>query len=140
VNVGCVPKKVMFNLATYLEDTHDVMKYYGVKNEASLDFSVFKKARDDYVLRLNKIYDTNIKASGITYVEGMGQIAGPNRVNIAEDHYEAKHILIAAGGEPEAGSFPGAELCMNSNDVFDLETLPDSISVIGGGYIGIELA
>jgi glutathione reductase (NADPH) len=48
--------------------------------------------------------------------------------------------LIAAGGEPEAGSFPGAELCMNSNDVFDLETLPESISVIGGGYIGIELA
>jgi glutathione reductase (NADPH) len=67
-----VPKKVMFNLATYLEDTHDVMKFYGVKSETSLDFGAFKKARDNYVLRLNKIYETNIKASGITYVEGMG--------------------------------------------------------------------
>jgi len=124
VNVGCVPKKVMFNLATYLEDSHDVMHHYGVKADVSLDFSHFKKARDNYVLRLNHIYNASIKASGITYVEGMGKFVGPKRINIGQDHYEAKHILIATGGEPEAGSFPGADLCMNSNDVFDLETLP----------------
>jgi glutathione reductase (NADPH) len=57
VNVGCVPKKVMFNLANYLEDSNHFMKFYGVSQNAELDFPTFKKARNNYVARLNGIYD-----------------------------------------------------------------------------------
>ena len=74
-------------------------------------------------------------------MKGMASFVGPKSIKISnEEVFSGDHILIASGGEPEAGSFPGADLCMNSNDFFDLEKIPDSCVVIGGGYIGIELA
>jgi len=83
--------------------------------------------------------------SGVTYTKGMASFVGPNQVSVSRtsqepEIYEGKNILIASGGAPEPGSFPGAELCMNSNDIFALEELPESLTVIGGGYIGIEIA
>lgn len=67
VNVGCVPKKVMFNLATFIEDAHHLMPYYAIENTENLklDFTKFKKARDAYVARLNKIYHTNLANSEV---------------------------------------------------------------------------
>jgi len=64
VNVGCVPKKVMFNLATFLEDT-ELFKHYGVSygGDVKLDFAKFKQARDAYVTRLNGIYKKNLEGS-----------------------------------------------------------------------------
>ena len=90
--------------------------------------------------RLNGIYETNVKASGITYMKGMASFVGPKSVKVSAEIFESEHILIASGGRPEDGAFPGAEFCMNSNDFFDLESIPDTCVVIGGGYIGIELA
>ena len=68
VNVGCVPKKVMFNLATFLEDS-ELFKGYGVSygGEVKLDFAKFKTARDAYVTRLNGIYKKNLENSGVDY-------------------------------------------------------------------------
>jgi len=67
VNVGCVPKKVMFNLATFWEDARLLMPHYAVNNTESLtfDFAKFKQARDAYVARLNKIYLTNLANSDV---------------------------------------------------------------------------
>ena len=72
VNVGCVPKKVMFNLATFWEDAKLVMPYYAVEgtNQLKLDFGKFKSARDAYVKRLNGIYHTNLANSKVEFVEG----------------------------------------------------------------------
>ena len=71
VNVGCVPKKVMFNLANFLEEAQ-LMKDYGVQGTENpkLDFAHFKGQRDGYVKRLNGIYETNIAKSGIDYFTG----------------------------------------------------------------------
>ena len=71
VNVGCVPKKVMFNLANFLEEAH-LMKDYGVKGTENLklDFAEFKAQRDAYVVRLNGIYERNLKGSQIDYIPG----------------------------------------------------------------------
>lgn len=142
VNVGCVPKKVMFNLANFLEEAH-LMKDYGVlgTENLTLDFAHFKAQRDGYVKRLNGIYETNVAKSGIEYFTGTASFAGPNVVKTSEGAtLTAEHILIASGSTPAEPAFPGAELCLKSDDVFTMEQLPKSVAVLGGGYIGIEMA
>jgi glutathione reductase (NADPH) len=141
VNVGCVPKKVMFNLAMFLEDSSFMARYgLGGVDGLKLDFKAFKLARDNYVKRLNGIYQRNVANSGITYVEGMAGFSANNKVKVGDKEYSGDHILIACGGIPQPVSFPGAEHCIDSNGFFEMEELPKRIVVIGGGYIGVELA
>lgn len=142
VNVGCVPKKVMFNLANFLEECH-LMKDYGVQgtDDLKLDFAHFKKQRDGYVLRLNNIYKTNLAKSEIDYYTGTASFAGPKEVETSEGaRLTADHIMIASGSYPKNPPFPGGEHCWSSDDVFTMEELPKSMVVLGGGYIGVEMA
>ena len=141
VNVGCVPKKVMFNLANFLEEA-DIMKDYGVGGTEglTLDFPAFKAKRDAYVTRLNGIYKSNIGKQNIRYVEGTAEFVSDKVVKVGEQSFTAEHIMIASGSAPEVGGFPGAEHCDNSDDFFQMEQLPERMVVIGGGYIGVELA
>ena len=141
VNVGCVPKKVMLNLANWLEEAN-VMKGYGVGNTESLtlDFAAFKAKRDAYVTRLNGIYQNMSNKAGIHYVEGTASFVSDKVVKVGDQLYTGNHIMIASGSAPEMGNFPGADLCMNSDDFFAMEELPEKMVVLGGGYIGVELA
>ena len=85
VNVGCVPKKVMFNLANFLEEAQ-VMKGYGVSGteDLRLDFASFKAKRDAYVKRLNDIYKRNVDNANITYVEGTASFVSDKLVKVGE--------------------------------------------------------
>ena len=141
VNVGCVPKKVMFNLASFLEQT-EIIKHYGVDfGEIKLDFPKFKQARDAYVARLNGIYKNNINKQDIDYFEGTGAFESKNIVVTSEGiRLEAPHIMITAGSTPAPAELEGGEFTMNSDDFFDMEELPKKVVVIGGGYIGVEFA
>ena len=142
VNVGCVPKKVMFNLANFLEEAH-LMKDYGVEGTEGLklDFAHFKKQRDGYVKRLNGIYETNVAKSGVSYFTGTAAFKDAKTIETSEGAIlTAPHILIAAGSKPAAAPFEGAEFCIDSDGVFEMEELPKSIVVLGGGYIGVEMA
>jgi glutathione reductase (NADPH) len=142
VNVGCVPKKVMYNLANFLEEVH-VMKGYGVggTENLKLDFLAFKKKRDAYIERLHGIYFSNMEKEGVDYVKGTAKFLSDKVIEVSDgQRFTADHILIASGSYPEKNGFEGAEHCMTSDDFFDMEELPQSIVVIGGGYIGIEIA
>ena len=141
VNVGCVPKKVMFNLANFLEEAQ-AMKGYGVTGleHLGLDFAHFKAKRDGYVKRLNGIFKNNVDKAEITYIEGTASFISDQVVKVGDRMFYAPHTMIASGSTPEPGSFEGSEFCMNSDDFFEMETLPERMVVIGGGYIGIELA
>ena len=142
VNVGCVPKKVMWNLANFIEEAH-IMADAGVTgiDGLKLDFPTFKAKRDAYVKRLNDIYHTNVKKSGIAYFEGTAAFGGPKLVKTSEgESLTADHVLIASGSYPRTPPFEGGELCMNSDDVFTMTELPKSMIVLGGGYIATEMA
>ena len=79
--------------------------------------------------------------SEIAYFTGTASFASPKEVQTSEgERLTAEHILIASGSQPAEPPFPGAEHCMNSDDVFTMEQLPKSVTVLGGGYIGIEMA
>ena len=128
----------------FMEDAQLIMPAYGVKGVEGLqlDFFAFKKARDAYITRLHAIYHKNMAASGVEYVQGHGAFVDDKIVEVEETKqlFTADHILIASGGKADNGNFEGSEHCWNSDDIFAMEELPKDITVIGGGYVGLEIA
>lgn len=140
VNLGCVPKKIMYNaaeLAGALEDAPDYGFQLDVREHSWLRLV---ERRDAYVQRLNGIYEQHLEQSGISLVRGWARFNGPRSVQVGDRVLEAPHILIAVGGQPRRPDIPGASLGITSDDVFRLEQRPRRIAVAGGGYIGVELA
>ena len=140
VNVGCVPKKVMWNAASMSEFLHDAKGYGFETGDVSFDWSSIKTKRDQYIERLNGIYERNLGKSEVTVVQGWAEFAGPNQVKVGDTTYKAPHILIATGGRPKLPNIPGADLGIDSDGFFALEDLPESVAISGSGYIAVELA
>ena len=141
VNVGCVPKKVLWN-AAQLGRAFDDAGYYGFElTRQGHDWSVLKKGRDAYVARLNDIYRRNLEKKSIELIRSQGRFAGPNEIVISGgETLKAAHILIATGGFPTVPEVPGAELGITSDGFFELDAQPNRVAVIGSGYIAVELA
>jgi glutathione reductase (NADPH) len=148
VNVGCVPKKVMWSAASIAETVHD-MHHYGFTGveEISFDWNFIKQNRDRYIKRLNGIYERNLENSGVTRIMGLASFDGENSVTVVPSDggdsisYKAKHILIAVGGLAEFPEGPGIkENSISSDGFFELEELPRKAVVVGAGYVAVELA
>jgi glutathione reductase (NADPH) len=141
VNVGCVPKKVMWNAAELAQGLA-LAKDYGFDIEArGHDFLKLKTARDRYVERLNGIYANNLGKKKIQHISAAGKITKPGEVIDATGlRYQAPHVIIATGGRPRWPGIEGQELGIDSDGFFDLEALPARVAVIGSGYISVELA
>lgn len=148
VNVGCVPKKVMWNAASIAEVIHD-MKHYGFTGEDGVEFDWgnIKESRDKYILRLNGIYERNMANSGVESILGTASLVGDGKVKVVpegggdEKEFSAKNILIAVGGYPTFPEGDGIkENSMSSDGFFELESLPKKAVVVGAGYIAVELA
>jgi glutathione reductase (NADPH) len=140
VNVGCVPKKIMWNaghIAHTLEDAAD----YGFTTSAHVhDWAALKKNRDRYVSDLNARYAAGLESNRVTLVRGTARFVGPKSVEVDGQRYTAKHVVIATGGHPIVPDVPGAELGITSDGFFELECRPDKIAIVGAGYIATELA
>jgi len=144
VNVGCVPKKVMFNAALHAEMLHDHKDYgFDVSTDVKFNWPKIKEKRDAYIKRLNGIYDRNLGKSGITLIEGYAKFVGPRKVCVNNEEYTGKHVLIATGTHaviPSNDVTPGADLGITSDGFFLLEDLPKRAAVVGAGYIAVEFA
>ena len=140
VNVGCVPKKIMWNAAGVALSLHDANDYgFDVKVGIN-DWAELKRKRDAYVLRLNGIYERNLGAKGVAYVRGAARFVDAHTVEVNGRRLSARHMVIATGGHPTVPNLPGAQLGITSDGFFELETLPKRVAVIGSGYIACELA
>lgn len=141
VNVGCVPKKVMWAAASHMENLHDMNEYgMPINSVPKFEWNAFKQKRDAYIKRLNGIYDRNINKAGIEFIQGEARFAGPKKVVVDGVEYTGKHILIATGTYPMVPEIKGAELGITSDGFFELEEMPKSVAIIGAGYIAVELA
>mmetsp|Transcript_4884 Transcript_4884/g.13696 ORF Transcript_4884/g.13696 Transcript_4884/m.13696 type:complete len:565 (-) Transcript_4884:104-1798(-) len=152
VNVGCVPKKIMFQAShirqTLLEDAKmynfDAVKKS--KDSFQLNWPEFKDKRDKYIARLNNIYLNGLKKAGVTVFDGFGSFVDDHTVQIVKDdgsseQVTAAHILIATGGKPyEDTKVQGIEHTITSDGFFELAQQPEKAVVVGAGYIGVELA
>lgn len=141
VNVGCVPKKVMWN-AAQIKDSIDHAEAYGFGGlDIDFNYETLKLKRDAYVSRLNVIYDKMLVNSGVQKITGFGKILGPGLVQVNDEQsIEAEHILIATGGRPSRLAVEGHEHGVDSDGFFGFQSLPKSVAIVGGGYIGVEIA
>ena len=140
VNVGCVPKKVMWNTSRIAEILGHAKGYGFDLGTWRFDWQTIKQTRDAYVSRLNDIYHRNLDNDGIEKIIGHGRFTGPRTVEANGTAYEARHILIATGGRPIEPDFPGAELAITSDGFFELKHQPRRVAITGAGYIATEFA
>ncbi|CAM9870793.1 unnamed protein product [Lampetra planeri] len=146
VNVGCVPKKVMYNAAMHAELIHDHADYGFTVGSVDFSWRTIKEKRDAYIKRLNDIYQRNLDNSKVEVVRGGAMFTleeGQPAVTVDGRVYTAPHIVIATGGHPSMppdSSVPGASLGMTSDGFFELEELPNRVVLVGAGYIAVELA
>jgi glutathione reductase (NADPH) len=140
VNVGCVPKKVMWNAASVALSVSDAKDYGFDVTVGANDWPMLKTKRDAYVLRLNGIYERNLASKGVTYIRGAGRFLDKSSVEVNGERVTARHIVIATGGRAIVPTLPGAELGITSDGFFALEQRPKRVAIVGSGYVACELA
>ena len=140
VNVGCVPKKIMWNAASLAHAMEDAPSYGFNLEEGIHDWPALKVKRDAYVQNLNQIYARNLANKNIEHINVSGSLDGENVVQAGDRRISAKHIILAVGGSPVVPELPGAELGITSDGFFDLEHLPGRVAMVGSGYVAVELA
>ncbi|MBB4630733.1 mercury(II) reductase [Sphingosinicella soli] len=144
VNVGCVPSKTMIRAAEALHGARSAGRFPGLVGEARVaDWRRLIAAKNDLVskLRQKKYVDLLPEYNGIGYLEGAARLNGAG-VLVGDNHIAVDKIIVASGGRPALPPIPGIEKVksLNSTTLLELEALPRSLIVVGGGYIGAELA
>ncbi|KAL4244266.1 Glutathione reductase [Abortiporus biennis] len=151
VNVGCVPKKIMWHAADIAEKIRHAKGYQfkgpGI-GEPQFDWRTFKPQRDAYIRRLNGIYDRNLEKDGVELHHGTAKVLSPSQVQVTRPDgtsyvLDTQYVCVATGGRPTIPSedeIPGASLGITSDGFFELEDQPKKVVVVGAGYIAVELA
>lgn len=141
VNVGCVPKKVMWYGAQVAETLHRYAGEYGFDVTLNnFDFATLKANRQAYIDRIHGSYERGFDSNGVERVYEYARFVDPHTVEVAGERYTAPHILIATGGHALYPNIPGSEYGITSDGFFELDEVPKRTAVIGGGYIGVEVA
>ncbi len=137
---GCVPKKLLM-YAAQMRDTFDETRGYGWSLDApAFDMSRWAAAKAAETARLEGVYRTLLRDSGVTLVEGWARLEDDRTLVVGGQRLRARHVLIATGSSPVTDSIPGIEHCATSDDLLDLQALPRRAAVIGGGFIAVEFA
>ncbi|MGD8977328.1 MAG: glutathione-disulfide reductase [Gammaproteobacteria bacterium] len=140
VNVGCVPKKIMWNAASIRHVVEEAPGYGFSVSLDGHDWAGLKRKRDAYVARLNGIYERNLAQRNIQVFNGHGRLRGSGKVTVAGQTLVASHLIIATGGYPIVPELPGADLGITSDGFFALERRPERVLIAGSGYVSVELA
>ncbi|MGA7801609.1 MAG: glutathione-disulfide reductase [Gammaproteobacteria bacterium] len=140
VNVGCVPKKVMWFGASIAHTLEEAAGYGFAVKVDGFDWAALKGGRDAYVQGINDWYHTYLADSDIDEIQGTARFVDAHTLEVAGERYSADHIVIGVGGYPTVPELPGADLGITSDGFFDLAELPRRVAVVGSGYIAVELA
>ncbi|NQI69916.1 glutathione-disulfide reductase [Streptococcus suis] len=141
VNLGCVPKKIMWYGSQVAEAIHHYGPEYGfTSQDVTFDFATLRKNREAYIERSRTSYGNTFNNNGVQVIKGFAKFVDAQTVEVNGELIRAKHIVIATGAQPAVPNIPGNELGIVSDDVFAWEELPASVAVIGAGYIAVEMA
>jgi glutathione reductase (NADPH) len=143
---GCVPKKLMVYGSAMRHHLHDAASYgWSVGDVSHNSAELLQRVRAE-VDRLNQLHIGFLEKAGVELVRGWGRFADANTVSVVDPsgnelkRLKADRILIAVGGRPHRPEIPGAELGWVSDDLFNLERLPERVVVVGAGFIACEFA
>ena len=140
VNVGCVPKKIMW-YAAHLAHALDDAPGYGFRLDYfGFDWKKLKTARDAFVRNINEWYLGYLAEAGVELIRGFGRFADAHTLTVGDQRYSADHLVIATGGRPRVPQIPGAQFGITSDGFFELSACPRRIAIAGSGYIAVELA
>ncbi len=140
VNVGCVPKKAMW-FAAQIAEAIELAGDYGFDiTNNGLNWDTLIKTRENYISNIHKFYDGYIERLNIKHIQGLGRFVDPRTLEVEGKFYQAPHIVLAPGGKPTIPDIPGAEYGTDSDGFFRLEHCPESCTIVGSGYIAVELA
>ncbi|APU48686.1 glutathione-disulfide reductase [Acinetobacter junii] len=141
VNVGCVPKKVMWYAAHIAESIHKYAEDYGFNAQIeSFNWQTLVKNRQAYIDRIHQSYQNSLSKNNVDLIQGAAQFVNQNTIEVNGEIFTADHILIATGTQPSLPKIEGVEYGIDSNGFFELSALPKTTAVIGSGYIAVELA
>jgi glutathione reductase (NADPH) len=140
---GCVPKKLYVYASEFSTDFKDAEGFGWTVGETRFDWHRLVAAKEAEITRLEGLYQKGLANAGAEILHTRAELVGPNAIKLLSTGQvvTAERIVIAVGGRPAPhASLPGHELCITSNEVFDLAELPKSILIAGGGYIAVEFA
>ena len=137
---GCVPKKLMVYASEFSRHLEDAFAFGWSVENSGFDWQKFRKKLHLELDRLETVYRNLLRNAGVDTYDQRAKLLDPNTVVIGEKKLTARTILIATGGRPFRPDIPGIENALVSDDIFNLEKLPKSMAIIGGGYIACEMA
>lgn len=141
VNVGCVPKKVMWNAANIAHMFADAKGYGFTFGEPSFSWKVLKEKRDQYINNIVTWYDNSyMPDAGVDVIHGAAKFVDNKTVEVNGETFSADIIVVSTGGYPLRLDVEGAEFGITSDEFFSLEEAPKRVAVVGAGYIAVELA
>lgn len=141
VNVGCVPKKVMWYGAQVAEAINLYAKNYGFDVTLNkFDWQTLVESRTAYIDRIHQSYDKGLANNQVTLVNGFGRFVDNHTIEVDGQQYRADNILIATGGRAIFPNIPGAEYGIDSDGFFALKAQPKRVAVVGAGYIAVEIS
>ena len=137
---GCIPKKLLAYAAHYHEDFEDAAGFGWTVEGARFDWRRFMANKNAEIERLEGIYQRLLEDAGVEIRRGHARLLDAHRVEADERAFSAETILIATGGHPVFPPGHGWEFAISSNEVFELDALPERAVVYGGGYVAVEFA
>ena len=142
---GCVPKKLMVYASSYSKHFKSAAGFGWTVGDVSYDHGKLVAALGAEVDRLSGIYTRNLHNAGVETLDDRAEFVDAHTLCLKASGREitAEKILIAVGGrpwKPTEDELPGVEHTITSNEIFHLETLPEHLVIIGGGYIAVEFA
>ena len=140
VNVGCVPKKLYVYASEFGKGFKDAQGFGWHGEIPQFDWATLRDNKKAEISRLNAIYERLLENPGATIIEGRAHLHNAHTVQVKGVDYTAEKILLATGTWPFVPDMPGAEHMLTSNEIFDLETFPERLLIVGGGYIATEFA
>ena len=140
VNVGCIPKKLYSYAAHYAEAFEESHGYGWEGTAPTFNWDVLKANRAKEISRLNGIYINLLNSAGVKIINGWAHVLDAHTVEVGEQKYTAKSLLISTGGAALVPAVKGHEHVVTSDNMFDLDPFPKRLVVVGGGYIACEFA
>lgn len=141
VNVGCVPKKIMWYAAQVAEAIKTYGPAYGFNTSINqFNWQKLITNRQSYIKRIHQSYESSLSTNNVKIINGFARFINAHTIKVNGSKLTADHILIATGGRPAWPNIPGAEYGIDSDGFFQLASLPKRVAVVGAGYIAVELA
>ncbi len=140
VNVGCVPKKIMWFGANLSHMIRDAQGYGFDVSQQGFNWTALVDKREQYIANINTYYHGYLKELGVDEIEGDASFVDAHTIAVGDRQYSAKHIVIATGTQPFLPDIPGSDLAITSDGFFELREQPARVAIAGSGYIAVELA